>query len=128
MLVELLLQPVDVGVASAAQSGLGCVRCASCGDQDSRAPALRVVQHPAEVLCADIDVHEHCLRPSRRLVVAMRRGKRDELEQAEHGARHWLAKLLELRQRFLDRDRVGARIHEQALDALFHQRANVRFR
>jgi hypothetical protein len=85
------------------------------------------VQHATEVLRSHIDVHQYRLWPSCRLVVAVRRGERDELEQAEHRSRNRLAQLFELRERFLYGNRIGARVHEQALDAVRHQRTNVGF-
>ena len=125
MLIELFLEPVDVGIARAAQARIGRVGRASGGNQNGCAPALRVVQHPAEVLRPDVDVDEHRLRPAGRLVVAVGCRQRDELEQTQHGARNGLSQLFELGERFLNRNRIGARIHEQALDAVRHQRANV---
>ena len=80
MLVELFLQPVNVGVARAALGRVGRVRRAPSGDQDRARPSLRVVQHPAEVLRPDVDVDQHGLWPAGRLVVAVRRRERDELE------------------------------------------------
>ena len=61
VLVELFLQPVNVGVAGAALTGVGRVRRAPRGNQDRCTSPLRVMQHPAEVLRADVDVHEHGL-------------------------------------------------------------------
>ena len=127
VLVELFLQPVNVGVASAALTGVGRVRSAPGSDQDRRTSSLRVMQHPAEVLRADVHVHQHGLWPAGRLVIAVRRRQRDELEQTEHRAWNWFAELFEFRERFLDRNRVGARVHEQALDAVRDQRTHVGF-
>ena len=127
VLVELFLEPVDIGVARAAQARVRRIGRAAGGNQDRRASALRVVQHPAEVLRPDVDVNEHGLRPSGGLVIAVRGGERDELEETEHGSRDGLSHLFEFRKGFLDGNRVGARVHEQALDTVRHQRANVGF-
>jgi hypothetical protein len=85
------------------------------------------VQHAAEILRADIDVHQHSLRLTCRRVVAVSGGERDQLEEAEDRSRDRLAQLFELRQRFLNRNRVGAGIHEEAGDTLRDERAYVRF-
>ena len=128
MLIELLLEPVDVGVSSAALAGVGRVRRAARCDHHGSPPALGVVQHPAEILRPDIDVNEHRLCPARRGVVAVRGRQRDQLERTQHGSRNRLPDLLEFRERFLNGKRVGSRVEEEAIDALCHEGADERFR
>ena len=76
---------------------------------------------------ADVDVHHDSLRPAGGREVAVCRGQRHDLEQAQDRLGDRPAEILELLERFLYGEGVGAGIQEEVFHPLRDQRFDVAF-
>ena len=101
--------------------GGGGVRRAPGEDHHRHPVALGVVQRPAQVQGACVDVHHDGLRRAAGEVVPHGRGQRHELVQAQHRARARRPILPRRGERFLNRGGVGAGVDEQVLHALVRE-------
>ncbi len=119
---------MDVGRAATTLHRIACVGRATSGNDDRRPSALGVVEHAAQILRANIDMHQHRLRSAGCGVVSVGGRKRDDLEEAEHDTRRGPSLLLDLANGFLNGKRIRPGIQEETIDPLSDQGFDERFR
>ena len=121
-LVRHVLDPLDEFVAAAARLAFLRGRRHSGDDEHRHASLRRVVNRAAERLRAAVDVHEHRLRATRGLRIAMRGRHRDHFRRTGDDLRTRLVRRARLRDRLDQSGVIAAEIREQIFDAAFDQR------